>query len=206
MAEGASGVQASGPSRIGLPPAAGGVVGPLRPACANCTPSLAMPYCRQKSCTRLSAFSLSSEYMPAHFGEMRPSGLTSVISHITSPAAPSENEPRCIRCQSLAEPLLELYWHIGDTTTRLGSVRPRRVIGENKTLAMSGFPFEKRRNLVPGVHRHHQAADRPEHAIFDAAEHPDPAVLDLVSRGRRDQQVDEGDESDILGIDVEDQA
>ena len=136
MADGASGVQASGPSRIGLPPAAGGVVGPLRPACANCTPSLATPYCRQKSCTRLSAFSLSSDHMPAHFGEMRPCGLTSVISHITRPAAPSENEPRCIRCQSVAEPSLEAYWHIGETTTRLGSVSPRMVRGENRTLAI----------------------------------------------------------------------
>src|SRR5476651_2354836 len=125
MAEGASGVHASGPSRIGLPPAPGGVVGALRPAWASCTPSLATPYCRQKSCTRLSAASFSSEYMPAHFGEMRPCGLTLVISHITSPAAPSDILPRCIRCQSLAEPLLELYWHIGETTTRFGSVRPR---------------------------------------------------------------------------------
>src|SRR5262245_46294824 len=95
--------------RIGFPPAAGGVVGPLRPACASCTPSFATPYCLQKSCTRLSAASLSSDHMPAHFGEMRPCGLTFVISHITRPAAPSDILPRCIRCQSLAEPLLELY-------------------------------------------------------------------------------------------------
>src|SRR5690242_1004995 len=141
MAEGASGVQASGPSRIGLPPAAGGVVGPLRPACASCTPSLATPYCRQKSCTRLSAASFSSDHRPAHFGEMRPCGLTLVISHITRPAAPSDILPRCIRCQSLAEPLLELYWHIGDTTTRLGRVRPRKVRGENRTLAIVWISF-----------------------------------------------------------------
>ena len=31
-------------SYVGLPPAAGGVVGPLRPACASCTPSFATPY------------------------------------------------------------------------------------------------------------------------------------------------------------------
>ena len=74
--------------------------------------------------------------MPAHFGEIRPIGLTLVISHITSPAQPSENLPRCIRCQSFAEPLLELYWHIGETTTRLGSVSPRSAIGENRTLAI----------------------------------------------------------------------
>src|ERR1043165_5482854 len=140
IAEGASGVQASGPSRIGLPPAAGGVVGPLRPACASCTPSLATPYCRQKSCTRLSAASFSSDHMPAQRGEIRPCGLTSVISVITSTAQPSDMLPRYMRCQSLAEPLLELYWHIGDTTTRLGKVSPRRVIGENRTLAIDGAP------------------------------------------------------------------
>ena len=72
---------------------------------------------------------------------MRPTGLTLVISVITSAAAPSEKLPRCIRCQSLAEPSVELYWHIGDTTTRLGSVMPRRVIGENKTLAIEEASF-----------------------------------------------------------------
>src|SRR5665213_3409111 len=141
MAEGASGVQASGPSRIGLPPAPGGVVGPLRPAWASCTPSLATPYCRQKSCTRLRAASLSSEYMPAHFGEMRPCGLTLVISAMTRPAAPSAILPSHVKCQSLAEPLLELYWHIGETTTRFGSVSPRMMRGENSTLAIVRISF-----------------------------------------------------------------
>src|SRR5476651_2265554 len=146
IADGASGFHASGPSRIGLPPAPGGVVGALRPACASCTPSLATPYWRQNSYTRLSAASFSSEYIPAHFGEMRPCGLTLVISHITRPAAPSDILPRCIRCQSLAEPLVELYWHIGDTTTRFGKVRPRMVSGENRTLAIVGFSFRGTEN------------------------------------------------------------
>src|SRR5665213_1879763 len=167
MAEGASGVQASGPSRIGLPPAPGGICGPLRPACASCTPSLATPYCRQKSYTRLSAASFSSEYMPAHFGEMRPCGLTLVISAITSPAQPSDILPRCIRCQSLAEPLLELYWHIGETTTRFGSVSPRIVIGENRTLAIVRFSFRVAENsnggcyVSPRSRRYDRRAWRP---------------------------------------------
>src|SRR5271157_5092720 len=118
----------------GLPPAAGVWVEPLRPACASCTPSLATPYLRQKSCTRLSAASFESEYMPAHLVVMRPIGLTSVISVITSPAAPSEKLPRCIRCQSFAEPSSELYWHMGETTMRFGNVSPRMVIGENRAL------------------------------------------------------------------------
>ena len=82
---------------------------PLRPAWASCSPSLATPYFRQKSMTRFIAASCASVYMPAHFNVMRPSGLTLVISVITKPAAPSENCPRCIRCQSLAEPSSELY-------------------------------------------------------------------------------------------------
>src|SRR5450830_1107261 len=151
IADGASGVQPpSSLVRIGLPPAPGGVVGALRPACASCTPSLATPYWRQKSCTRLSAASFSSEYMPAHFGEMRPWRLTLVISHITSPAQPSDILPRCIRCQSLAEPSLELYWHIGDTTTRFGSVRPRSVMEEKRTLAIICFSFRGAENSDGG--------------------------------------------------------
>src|SRR5262249_42546541 len=80
--------------------------------------------------------SFSSDHMPAHFGEIRPRGLTLVISHITSPAHPREKLPRCIKCQSLAEPVLELYWHIGDTATRLARVSPRSVMGEKRTLAI----------------------------------------------------------------------
>ena len=69
--------------------------------------------------------------------------LTLVISVITSAAAPSEKLPRCIRCQSLAEPSVELYWHIGETTTRLGNVSPRKVIGENSALAILQVSYSK---------------------------------------------------------------
>ena len=31
---------------------------------------------------------------------------------------------------------MELYWHIGDTTTRLGRVSPRNVMGEKATKEM----------------------------------------------------------------------
>src|SRR5690348_17090370 len=92
--------------------------------------------------------------MPAHFGDIRPCGLTLVISHITSPAQPSEKLPRCIRCQSLAEPLSELYWHIGDTTTRLARVRPRSVIGENRALAIFDDPLRAKTALNGGLQYH----------------------------------------------------
>src|SRR5579863_6455368 len=92
--------------------------------------------------------------MPAHFGVIRPCGLTSVISHITRPAQPSDILPRCIRCQSFAEPLSELYWHIGETTTRLGRVSPRNVMGENRTLAISADPLVLRVNRwCPAISR-----------------------------------------------------
>ena len=77
-----------------------------------------------------------ADHMPAQRGEIRPRGLTFVISHITSPAAPSDMLPRCIRCQSFADPLSELYWHIGDTTIRFGKVSPRIVIGEKRALVI----------------------------------------------------------------------
>src|SRR5664279_1405084 len=218
IAEGASGVQASGPSRIGLPPAPGGVVGALRPAWASCTPSLATPYWRQKSCTRLSAASFSSEYMPAHLGEMRPCGLTLVISHITRPAQPSDKLPRCIRCQSLAEPLVELYWHIGETTTRLGRVRPRNVMGENRTLAIFRFSFRVARIHkvdfvsapdaagVIGVHRHHQAAERPEQTIFVTADIPKPFAGEASDGDGGDGKVKGGGRGGDGRVDSENEA
>src|SRR5262245_18588107 len=146
--------------------------------------------------------------MPAHFGEMRPCGLTLVISHITSPAQPSDILPRCIRCQSLAEPLLELYWHIGETTTRLGRVRPRMEMGEHRTLAIAGTSFsaENSNAGIMGVDGDHQTADRPEYAILDASDHPDPALGHLISCGGCHEQVDKGDEGDILQVDAEKQA
>jgi hypothetical protein len=43
-----------------------------------------------------------------------------------------------------------LYWHIGETTTRLGSVKPRIVIGENNTLVIYS---NSRFSLEPGFPR-----------------------------------------------------
>ena len=68
---------------------------------------------------------------PAHHGEMRASRDTSVISAITRPAPPIARLPRCTRCQSPTVPSSATYWHIGDTTTRLGSTRSRSRNGVN---------------------------------------------------------------------------
>src|SRR5262245_54019691 len=37
-----------------------------------------------------------------------------------------------MKCQSLANPSVLEYWHIGETTIRFGSVRSRRVIGSKR--------------------------------------------------------------------------
>src|SRR6185503_9961877 len=65
--------------------------------------------------------------MPRSCGLMRPSAVTAVASVITSAAPPIAREPRWTRCQSLANPSWLEYWHIGETTMRWGSVRPREV-------------------------------------------------------------------------------
>src|SRR5882757_762815 len=43
--------------------------------------------------------------------------------------------------------------------------------------------------IGPCQHGENDAAQHPEHAIFDAADHPDPFLGDLVGCCRRDQQM-----------------
>src|SRR5262245_7797184 len=52
---------------------------------------------------------------------MRPSGVTPVASTMTSPAPESAMLPRCTRCQSVIEPSMAEYWHIGETWIRFGN-------------------------------------------------------------------------------------
>ena len=64
--------------------------------------------------------------------------------------------PRCIRCQSLAQPSSAEYWHMGETTMRLASSRPASRKGENKALLMGCETrgWERRRGsaLLDGLH------------------------------------------------------
>src|SRR3954466_7261710 len=60
---------------------------------------------------------------------MRPSLVTAGASIPTSPASAIAIVPRCVRCQSLMQPSLAEYWHIGATTMRLGSVTPPSWMG-----------------------------------------------------------------------------
>jgi hypothetical protein len=45
-----------------------------------------------------------------------PSGETAVASVKISPTPPTALLPRCTRCQSLVNPSIAVYWHIGETT------------------------------------------------------------------------------------------
>src|SRR5262245_63148590 len=60
---------------------------------------------------------------------MRPSRVTLVFSTTNSPAPEQAKVPRCTMCQSVIEPSSAEYWHIGETTTRFGSVMPPRSMG-----------------------------------------------------------------------------
>src|SRR5215203_4601312 len=65
---------------------------------------------------------------------MRPAASTAVASMQNAAAPDSASELIWVKCQSLASPFSEEYWHIGATMMRLGNFRPRRVIGENRAL------------------------------------------------------------------------
>src|ERR1700675_5214989 len=59
---------------------------------------------------------------------MRAERSTWVASTTTSAAPELASMPRCIKCQSLAQPSSAEYWHIGETTMRLASSRPANEI------------------------------------------------------------------------------
>src|SRR6478672_1696745 len=63
---------------------------------------------------------------------MRPSAVTAVASIVNRPAPDISSWPQWTRCQSVAQPSTAEYWHIGDTTTRLGSVSSRSRSGSNR--------------------------------------------------------------------------
>src|SRR6188508_2760316 len=68
------------------------------------------------------------------------------------PAPDSASELICVKCQSLASPSTDEYWHIGATMMRLESVRPRSLIGENRSL-MRGCPDREGKMLATSVAR-----------------------------------------------------
>src|SRR6266436_4973510 len=88
-------------------------------------PSFAPPYLRQNAMIGASASSFSSDHRPRSFLLSRP-GISTAVASVTSSAAPdTERWPRCIMCQSVAQPFSAEYCPIGDTTMRLPSSSPR---------------------------------------------------------------------------------
>src|SRR6266436_2532178 len=82
----------------------------------------------------LSAASVLSFHSPRSPGLIRPTGSTAVPSMQSIPAPEEARLPRCIKCHAFASPFSAEYWHIGETSTRLGRTTPRSVIGENSAL------------------------------------------------------------------------
>ena len=91
-------------------------------------------YRRTAPSTPLSAASVRSSHSPRQPGVMRPSGSTAVASVQNMPAPDSARAPICMRCHADAAPLSAEYWHMGETTMRLGRRRPRNASGENRAL------------------------------------------------------------------------
>src|SRR5437016_2285157 len=63
---------------------------------------------------------------------MRASGRTAVASTITKAAPPTARLPRCTRCQSVARPFSQQYWHIGETAIRFTN-RTSRILSSSKS-------------------------------------------------------------------------
>src|SRR5215468_3391039 len=65
---------------------------------------------------------------------MRPMASTWVASMQNIAAPDSASELIWVKCQSLASPSSDEYWHIGETMMRLASFRSRNWIGEKSVL------------------------------------------------------------------------
>src|SRR5947207_4287121 len=85
-----------------------------------------------------SAASVASFHSPRQPGVMRPMASTWVASMQNIAAPESASELMWVKCQSLASPFSDEYWHIGETMMRLGNFRSRNWIGE-KRLLMRGI-------------------------------------------------------------------
>ena len=95
--------------------------------CRRSTPCWSM-----KWVMRASGSKWRSLQTPRSCGDMRPSGVTAAASVKTRPAPPMARLARCTKCQSLAMPSREEYWHIGETPMRLRKVISRRRNSSNR--------------------------------------------------------------------------
>jgi len=107
---------------IGLLRSHAGRTEPLRPACQSWMPILASEFRRQNLIAGLSASACFSPHKPRSTGVLRAVGLTAVASMQSEPAPEIAMLPRCIMCQSVAQPSTAEHWPIGDTIMRLAKV------------------------------------------------------------------------------------
>src|SRR5690606_12336917 len=128
MGDGATGTQPPSFS-VTLPlPFQGAAVLAFLPACASWMPGTHR--CSLINAVICASFSIcSSFHIPRSSGDIRPSGETAVASAITIDAPPTARPPKCTRCQSVANPSIDEYWHMGDTTMRFFNVIPLMVKG-----------------------------------------------------------------------------
>src|SRR5258708_4435877 len=91
---------------------------------------------------------------------MRPLASTPVASMQKTPAPDSASELICVKCQSLASPSTEEYWHMGAPMRRLGSFGPRGGMGVNKAL-MGGYPDREGEILATSVARRSSRLNPP---------------------------------------------
>ena len=92
----------------------------------------ATPCSRYMAAIRAKPSIWPSFHRPVQPWVMRPSRVTAVASTKAAPTPPSANRAWCRRCQSCTAPSTAWYWHIGETTMRLRSSRPRRRSGVNR--------------------------------------------------------------------------
>src|SRR5258706_9627954 len=149
------------------------------------------PCCLRVAAMRPSAAACASDQMPTSPWEMRPRASTAVASANTMPAPPSANFARCARCQSPTIPSSAEYMHIGEMTTRLRAVTPRKVMGV-KSFAVMRKSFlipnhllrsREQRILPPPQLRLLIAVTPVVHLAMRDAEHRRGAVLRQVFGG-----------------------
>ena len=123
----------SGPSTAsGCAPSQGRAALARRPAWPSWMPG-ATPCSRYMAAIRAKPSIWPSFHNPVQPWVMRPSRVTAVASTKAAPNPPSANLAWCRKCQSCTAPSTAWYWHIGETTMRLRSSRPRRRSGVNSS-------------------------------------------------------------------------
>ena len=138
IADGPSTRQPPSATGISCPPSHGVWLDALRPACASWIITAAFECLRTEARIGCRAASVASFHSPRQPGVMRPMASTWVASMQNIEAPDSASELMWVKCQSLASPFSDEYWHIGETMMRLGNFRSRKWIGE-KRLLMGDF-------------------------------------------------------------------